>query len=606
MRMRLVAPIAIFFILVGFVVSIFLLGPGLPSNMGGSQAQTSAQQELPTSNKDNPIRRENANLGTTSWQIPPEKAATIEIQAYASATSVAAGQWLTFYVSTQHDGTPYFISIYRLGWYDGLGGRLMAPPTKQIGQAQGYYDPNVYAKIVKNRLINCTTCHVDTQTGLVEANWKPSYRLQIPASWTSGVYLAKFTDIMGKQTYVPFDVLGNFNSFAVAVTPDTSYQAFNIWGGYSLYANATGSNVLGEDASSAYINGVLARAVKVSFDRPYVQEAGSAQVLALEADAIRFLERKGYDVSYISNIDLHTNSAQLLHHSVYISLGQDEYWTKEMRDGVERARDSGVGLIFLGATPSYWQMRLEPDSKGVPNRTVVCYKVETLKSDLARDPLYGKDNSRVTALWRDPVIGRPENALVGIMFSDLTRLVAGYPWEVDAKVQSPLLKGTGLQRGQQYGCSLVGNEWDRVYHNGASPAGLTILGTSTTENNFGIPDVSNTTYYIAKSGAMVFATGSLNWVFALDDYRLHHNGACGNQDRAVPQLQQLLVNILGEMSKRHAAGQLTPVATAMTPSAILILLVLSASYLPSRLLLFTRRRRLLVVVKGALVRHAAG
>lgn len=563
MRTRHIALTVILFLLVGFVVSIFLLGPGVLSNIGASQEQGSAQQESLSPGLGNPIQRENANLGTTTWQIPPGKAATIEIQAYAGATSVAAGQWLTFYVSTQHEGTPYYISIYRLGWYNGLGGRLMTSPIEQIGDAQGYYDPNVYNKVIKSRLIQCPECHVDLKTGLVEANWKPSYRFKIPADWTSGVYLAKFTDAAGKQTYTPFDVLGNFKSFAVAITPDTTYQALNVWGGYSLNANATGDNVLGEDASSAYVNGVLARAVKVSFDRPYVQETGSAQVLVQEADAIHFLERNGYDVSYMSNVDLQTNPGQLLGHRVYISLGQDEYWTKEMRDGVERARDSGVNLIFLGAATSYWQMRMEPDSAGTANRTVVCYKVETVRSDLARDPLYGKDNSRVTALWRDPVIGRPENAMVGIMFSDLTRLVVGYPWELDAKVQlqSPLLKETSLQQGQQYGCVLVGDEWDRVWHNGNTPAGLTVLGTSTTENTFGIRDVSNTTYYIAKSGAMVFASGSLDWVFALDDYRLHYNGACSNHDHAVPQLQQLLVNVLGEMAKHTSTGQSTPATT---------------------------------------------
>ncbi len=475
----------------------------------------------------------------------------------------------------------------------------MAAPIQQIGQAQGYYDPNVYTGVIKNRLIQCPTCHVDTQNGLVEANWKPSYRLHVPSDWTSGVYLAKFTDAMGKQTYTPFDVLGNSNSFAIAVTPDTTFQAFNIWGGYSLNANATGSNVLGEDASNAYLNGVLARATKVSFDRPYIQGSGAAQVLSLEADAIHFLEREGYDVSYISNVDLQTNPRQLLSHHVYISLGQDEYWTKEMRDGVEQARDSGVNLIFLGAATSYWQMRMEPDSAGTADRTIVCYKVSTANHDLARDPLYGKDDSRVTAQWRDPVIGRPENAMIGIMYSDLTRLVAGYPWELDAKapLQSPPVKGTGLQPGQQYGCLVVGNEWDRVWHNGATPAGLIILGTSSTNNNYGISDVSNTTYYIAKSGAMVFATGSLNWVDALDDYRYNYNATCNQNDHAVPQLQQLMVNVLAKMGARHAPTQSTPVATSASPSAAITGLALPTSPLTSRVLSFDTRRSF-VAVKG--------
>ncbi len=109
-------------------------------------------------------------------------------------------------------------------------------------------------------------------------------------------------------------------------------------------------------------------------------------------------------------------------------------------------------------------MRFEPDGAGIPNRTIVCYKVETGNGDLAVDPLYGKDNSRVSAQWRDPVIGRPENALIGIMYSNLTHQRLGFPWRVSPVIHSPLIDGSGLQAGQSYGCDLVGYEWDRVFN----------------------------------------------------------------------------------------------------------------------------------------------
>ncbi|WP_205687976.1 N,N-dimethylformamidase beta subunit family domain-containing protein, partial [Ciceribacter ferrooxidans] len=84
------------------------------------------------------------------------------------------------------------------------------------------------------------------------------------------------------------------------------------------------------------------------------------------------------------------------------------------------------------------------DSKGVAKRNIICYKVQTDNADLARDPMYNQDNSVVTSMWRDPVVGRPENALVGIMFSDLTHAQFGFPWTADAKAaNSPLFKNTG-------------------------------------------------------------------------------------------------------------------------------------------------------------------
>ncbi len=100
------------------------------------------------------IIRENALPGTTSWSIPNGLGATTEIQAYASTTSVLPGHTITFYVSTQNDGTAYSIDIYRLGWYGGAGGRLMTSRIRQIGQAQGYYDSQTH------RLVNCRSCSV--------------------------------------------------------------------------------------------------------------------------------------------------------------------------------------------------------------------------------------------------------------------------------------------------------------------------------------------------------------------------------------------------------------------------------------------------------------
>ncbi len=531
MRLRFVVSVVVFFIVAAVVLAAIMSGPGLfasKTSIGDSQAPVTS---------GNPIVLENAHLGTNSWKIPQRKEASTQIQAYASATSVLPGQQLTFYVSTQQEGTAYSTDIYRLGWYGSYGGRLMTSVHFQTGHAQGYYNS------ANHRLVNCNSCHVDTKTGLVEANWQPSYTLSVPSGWTTGVYLAKFTDANGKQTYVPFDVRGNAHSLYVAVTSDTTYAAYNTWGGYSLY-QAGGSVPLNDEIAN------LQRGVKVSFDRPYIQNHGSGDVLTFEVDAIHWLERQGYDLSYISSVDLHQKPAQLLDHRAYLSLGHDEYWTKEMRDGVERARDHGVGLAFLGADASYWQMRFEPDSTGRPNRTIVCYKVLTADNDLALDPLYGQDNTRLTTRWRDPILARPENALIGVMYSDLTHQQQGFPWRLSPQAKSALLDGTGLQAGQQYGCGLVGYEWDRVFANGATPAGLQVLGASPTVDDTNKPDTSNTTYYIALSGAMVFATGSIYWTLALDDYRFQIDKSCV-ENRVVLGMRKLMAHVIDALVVHH-------------------------------------------------------
>jgi hypothetical protein len=561
LRPRLVVGAIATFFSVGLVLTFLLLGSNLFSTLASSENRFRYQE--PPSQLVNPIARENTEPGTTNWRIPPGKESTVEIQAYADATSILPGHWLTFYVSTLKNKTPYLIDIYRLGWYNGYGGRLMAHVASQPGQRQGYYDPTTHLRpTAQSRLVGCESCYVDKNTGLVEAKWSPSYHLYIPTEWTTGVYLAKFTDIAGKQTYVPFDVLGNFHSLVLAVTPDTTYAAYNSWGGYSLYdADSAGVGAAPSETDTTVAasdsNGIV-RAVKVSFDRPYVQEYGSSQVLIFEADAIRWMEHQGYDIAYTSDVDLQNNPAQLLTRRVYISLGHDEYWTKEMRDAVERARDSGVGLAFFGADTSYWQMRFAPDTYGVPDRTVVCYKVDSNLGvqDLMRDPLYGVDNSRVTSRWRDRVVGRPENSMIGVMYSGLTHSQLGFPWQLDTgSINSPLLNGTSLLPGTQYGCGLVGYEWDRVFNNGATPSGLQVIGTSKTENNFNQADLSNTTYYIAKSGAMVFASGSIYWATALDKYRVQVDANCFGYKGAIPAIQRLMTNVMAALVHRYQPGQ---------------------------------------------------
>jgi hypothetical protein len=544
MRARFVAGVIAFFCVVSLILSIVYLGPSLlERNFGlhlGSAANTTSM-ETPVSGGTTVIARENARPGSSNWHIPGGREAKNHLQAYASATSVAPGMPLTFYVSTLQTGTRYWIEIYRMGWYGGLGARLVETIEEQRGLAQGYYDATAH------RLVDCKSCLVDMQTGLIDARWKPSTTLNVPADWTTGLYLAKLIDAGGWQTYVPFTVTSTRRSAYVAVTPDTTYAAYNDWGGSSLY---TLTNSI---FSKARLD---AKATKVSFNRPYVQENGATQVISFEMNAIRWMERQGYDLSYLSIVDIQRNPALLLQYQSYISLGHDEYWSQEIRNGVEQARDKGIGLAFLGANAGYWQIRFEADSNGNANRTIVCYKVETIKNDLERDPLFGKENARVTARWRDEVVSRPENALVGVMFSDVTQKKRGVPWVVDRKAKSPLLEGTGLQPGQEYGCGLVGYEWDRVFSNGSTPAGLKIIGTSPIINDENRADIGQTAYYIASSGAFVFATGSIYWTYALDSYRPYVDTACGDRDVVVPGMQKLMANVMAALVVRHAPNSL--------------------------------------------------
>src|ERR1051326_544216 len=174
MRLRLLLGVAVF-VAVGVVLPAVLAGPDALLAGLGAGKQPISQGVVPLAS--NAIVRENAQLGTSNWEIPSGRESSTQIQAYADGTSATAGQKLTFYVSTQREGTSYSIGFYRLGWYQGYGGRLMGTQGGLIGHAQGYYDAATH------HLVSCTSCLVDRSTGLVEANWKSSYTLSIPGNW---------------------------------------------------------------------------------------------------------------------------------------------------------------------------------------------------------------------------------------------------------------------------------------------------------------------------------------------------------------------------------------------------------------------------------------
>src|SRR5262249_26470213 len=126
------------------------------------------------------------------------------------------------------------------------------------------------------------------------------------------------------------------------------------------------------------------------------------------------LEKEGYDVVYSTNLDTHERPAELMLHKGFLSVGHDEYWSWEMRQSVQAARDAGVNLGFFSANTSYWQIRFEPSAvTGDSDRTVVCYKA--LSDPMAKNP---STYYLVTVAWRDPHVtlpATPEDGLIGIM-----------------------------------------------------------------------------------------------------------------------------------------------------------------------------------------------
>ncbi len=447
----------------------------------------------------NPISRENQLPGTSAWQLTNEAPYDDKtfrspiIEGYAWTTSAIAGDSVSFSVSTNQ---PYFTAdIYRLGWYQGKGGRLL----QTIAGIQGHFYPMP---------------PMDRQTGLLQANWPVAFTVKIALNWVTGMYLAKLTAANGKEAYVCFVVRSLQPTDFVFLHAAATDQAYNSWGGKSL-----------NDFNSTEHK----RAYKVSFDRPLLG-AGYGNLLYWEYPMIRWLEKKGYNVGYLATEDIHADGALLKDHQGILVVGHNEYWSKQMRDNLEAAIESGVNVANFAADTMSWQIRYEPSFS--KNRIIVCYKDKTL------DPFYGKDNSQVTVSPGDPPLNRPIQTLLGAMYAGDFDWNTSYDWII-AEASSWVFKGTGLRNGDRLP-GLVGYAYDKVFANYPQPPGLDILASSRVHNIKNADDVSNATLYTAQSGARVFDAGSIHWSWGLDSF----NRADGHANVVSPAAQKITENLL--------------------------------------------------------------
>ncbi|MGH2719452.1 MAG: N,N-dimethylformamidase beta subunit family domain-containing protein, partial [Actinomycetota bacterium] len=487
-----VVAIAVLALLIGAGYGLeAIFGSGAPSPLPtfagavGSQANASS----------NPIVAENAKAGTTAWRIV-NVAGSAGIEGYADHTSATQGDTVTLFVSTT--AAHFSVLAYRMGYYGGLGGRLVWTSPTEVGVHQA-------------------AASVQAGTNMASASWKPSLAVHIDASWTPGDYLLKLVGDGGQQRYIPLTVTDpNSTAPLVIVNAVTTWEAFNDWGGYNLY--------YGPNQAAAN------RSTVVSFDRPYASAGsgdqsgdGSGDFLGDEFPLVYFAESYGLNVTYITDVDLDEHGAQLLAgRSGVITLGHDEYWSAAMRTAVTTAEGHGVNLAFLGANAMYQQVRFQPSALG-PDRQVIDYK------SAAADPVAATNPSGTTVPWRDPPVNEPESSVIGELF-ECNPATPAPALVVDAS--NWLFADTGIRNGDTFP-NLIGPYYDRVNLNFTTPADLEVLAHSPVTCQ-GVKSDADMTYYSAPSGAGVFATGTTGWVCEL-------TASCLQDPRPHPDLRILQV-----------------------------------------------------------------
>src|SRR5262249_42438055 len=126
-----------------------------------------------TASAQNAIVTENQLPGTpkSTWDITGSGDASI--QGFATDISVNKGTTVHFKIDT--NAAAYTIQIFRLGYYQGNGARLVGTGAVTAPLPQNQPDPLA-----------------DSATGLVDCgNWAESAHWDVPANAVSGIYIAR-------------------------------------------------------------------------------------------------------------------------------------------------------------------------------------------------------------------------------------------------------------------------------------------------------------------------------------------------------------------------------------------------------------------------------
>jgi len=348
--------------------------------------------------------------------------------------------------------------------------------------------------------------------------WPPAIADIDTSGWPPGCYTADIVE----QTTATRDVRAAQwivrdprRSAAVLLRLGTNtYQAYNPWGGHSLYPN--------DDDET--------RGLMVSFDRPT-----PPAFFEYDAWLVAWLEGLAASlggVDYASNFDVHADPGILDGYRLVITGAHDEYWSGEEFSAFERRIfKRGGNTAFFGADAAYCQVRYG-DVNAAPRappqgRQLICYK--TSADPIAQRAGAGDPRLLVTGLFRDAA-RRPETMLIGGAYQNWFDPASDRrPQYFVASTDLPYFAGTGWKVGDA-AAPVIGYEWDnrdprgdgaRLWVAGRSriaalPAGsVKVLFHGQATGADGNPGLAEATYFESPAGAKVFNAGAVRWAWGL-------------------------------------------------------------------------------------------
>jgi hypothetical protein len=483
-------------------------GATLPPVAPGATPNASFEGRADTIPLEN--RPEFAYEGSLDWQIHTPSEPGWLIEGYASAPSYFSGDTLKLAVSTT--APSYVATIWRVS-----GGAPADSPFVKVATIESTPGRQQAAAVV------------DPATKMVHAPWDVTTTFPIPADWPSGMYLVRLDSTEGVQSYVPFVLRSRSATTYLLVSSALNWEAYNEWGGSSVYVTRIGDPLPG-----------VGRAYAVSFDRPYASDGGAGQLFFLELPFISWIEREGLDVSFTTDYDLSLDPASQPLPRAVIFNGHDEYWGVPLYDWLDSHVAAGdMGVAMLAADSGYWPISFGPATLDGP-RSFVCLKTGPVPAAL-RPPGQTEEPSEApaetlapgeteerggpgyVALGPDgPYLGAfADQPLFGVHYRGITSVLGRYSI-VPSGADPRLLAGTGLAGNSSLGF-IAGGEVDGVLpfaewwgplrgaydHPFAVAAGL--------EGR--LPSLRWTAEAVWRelpSGGRVFASGTFYWGWALD------------------------------------------------------------------------------------------
>jgi tetratricopeptide (TPR) repeat protein len=373
------------------------------------------------------------------------------ILGYTSKPVVHSGSTLQIHAaSATPNGENCKLRILRLGWYGGTGARQVAMSDYFHVGYRDFWNPE--SKTISSSVKN-------------GCDWPEVHSIDIPKDWHSGLYMIRF-ELEDNSAYLhPFWITNPKPSGLVLLFSTITWQARNWWGG----------------ASATVIHKKRPKKVKelyypigstgTSYLRPMYNPRGG-DALRWDYPFIRFIERNGIDIEYISDLDVDRGEIDCSKIENLVTTGPAKYLTLNMDSWLKEAVSSGMNYIHLGSEAGQHLVKVESSD----------FKISTTPTSSESD--FGE---------------RLENPLTQARISGSK---ARSPWG-DLHLNNGLvIKG------------IMGTSWDKSFSNHS----VNIIGQGQARHRLFSKRKVETQLIEAEGKGTVFNSGCSNWTWALSDF----------------------------------------------------------------------------------------